>query len=436
MDEISDTKYLNEGVPPVSMPASEVGWEDMLRKLENDLPVANTAPFTEAKKRVVPASLLLLVFFVGVPFLIDTNHHDKTIGYIATNNGADSSQLYLTRSENGATVSKGRSNTDVVIYNPVLAAEKKIKVENSVASFLSKQKILILRGKISKTSLPLAAISQRRERKDGAGRTTSSANQVFDSTNVVNATGISKILSSAKHQPDSPILKRELDSTNIALSPPPVEGLLMRTGIQWTAPLPLSGASHYFSGADNPMQSYAIAIPGFWLTLTAARSSLGVELHPFASSTLSSGPYSTTQFNIDSTTTRTVAKSLHRVFGVTANVQYHYNLKTNWWIGGSMQGNYWKKGLVVTNTVDRKLNGASNTVIETKTKASYSLNAANLPSFSRFQLYTNADIVYRSAKWEAGLRAGFSATPLAHQQGLKNSVQTSLLFRYCLWQKE
>ena len=213
--------------------------------------------------------------------------------------------------------------------------------------------------------------------------------------------------------------------------------LLLRAGLQWNLLLPLAGSAHYFAGAPGSAGAYAALVPGGWLSLTADRSSFTLEVQPLSAALLKEIPFYSLQQNTDSTTTLTTTKTLLKTFGLAAGLQYHYNLNSNWWIGGGVQGMWWKKGLIATTSTVEKRDASNHvSVSETTELKSVPINSTDVPDFVKFQLFTNADLLYKSRRWEAGVRTGVSFMPLAQKEGPKNQLQASLFFRLCLFQKQ
>jgi len=197
--------------------------------------------------------------------------------------------------------------------------------------------------------------------------------------------------------------------------------------------LPSNGGEKYFAAPNSLPQPYRLFLPGIWLTFTAEKNRLSAEVNPFASSVLSSKSFHSSTTRIDTLTTLTEVKTLNKIFGVSAAITYDYNTLNNWWVGGGVQGNWWRKGVTTIESIEEKrCSPGDPSVTKTYTKNSYTIKDSDWVYFSKFQLRTNAEVIYTSKVWHAGIRLGYSFTELALKEGPKNRTQLDIFFRLAL----
>lgn len=190
--------------------------------------------------------------------------------------------------------------------------------------------------------------------------------------------------------------------------------LLAEAGLQWKTQLPFSSAQNYFTGPDGSSQPYRILLPGIWLSVTEGRNTLTADINPFASTVYKPRPFRTGP--------PTRIKQLSKTFGITAAVHYDYNLQDRWWLGAGVQAYWFNKGLAFI-----RIDSAGTLNVAP-------LTSNDLANLSTFQLRADAELLYKSIRWQAGIRAGVYFTPLEKSYNtLKNPLEFELFFRRRLW---
>jgi hypothetical protein len=206
------------------------------------------------------------------------------------------------------------------------------------------------------------------------------------------------------------------------------EKMLIQAGLQWNAQLPFSGASKYFYGPGASSQPYRLALPGVWLSLEAEKNLLIAEVNLFTTTVFNPKPFYTGTKVIDAQTSITETKKLNKLFGLSAAFRYSYNMQGNWWLGWGLQTNFWKKG--VTGSDAEKDHNGTKTYYQT----TQGLNDSDWQHLNKFQLRTDAELVYKTPRWHAGVRTGFFFTGVAKDaNGPSSPLQVDLFFRLSLY---
>jgi len=205
------------------------------------------------------------------------------------------------------------------------------------------------------------------------------------------------------------------------------KALHVMAGLQWQAQLPFSGAQHYFAGPNTTSQPYRLLIPGAWVGFEFEKNLFTLEVNPFATTVYNPKPFVTTT-EINGQTEITKVKSLNKLFGLTASIRYSYNVKGNWWAGGGIQGGTMNKG-VATVLTETDNNGT-----KMYSTSFARLETSDIAALTKFKIRTDAEVLYRAPKWQAGLRAGIYFTPVTTSYTTqKNPLELSLFYRWQIW---
>jgi len=193
---------------------------------------------------------------------------------------------------------------------------------------------------------------------------------------------------------------------------------IVSAGLQWQIPVPFTGTDYYFKGPDGGSQPYRLFIPGVWLGIEKGKHQLIAHFIPFASTPLPNRSY---ERGLVRTTDSLVAyKSMVKTFGLQTGLYYHYQLNKNWWIGAGIDGNWWKKGLVLADdTLGYK-------------PFLYSTTPKKENKLTPFQLSTGIETGVRIHTWEGILQLNrpWNAT----LKGLQPPVWLRVTVRYQLGQ--
>jgi hypothetical protein len=203
------------------------------------------------------------------------------------------------------------------------------------------------------------------------------------------------------------------------------EHIKVQAGLQWFAQIPPGSTQNYFAGPGGASQPYLLVLPGAWVSIQANRYLFMAEINPFATTVFNPKPFTTTATLVGRQTTKTNIKELNKLFGFSGAIRVNYNIAGNWWAGFGLQPTLWQNG-VVTNRYSLDSGG-----IVSGYKTVGRLADSDWVYFSKFQLRTDAELMYKLSSWHAGLRAGFFFTPVARNYDGPNSpLQLELFFRW------
>jgi hypothetical protein len=204
--------------------------------------------------------------------------------------------------------------------------------------------------------------------------------------------------------------------------------LEIQTGLSWSLPMPLGGGQNYFAGPSGATQPYRYALPGAWISMRADNYLFTVSMNPFASSMVQPAVIDSSVTVPDSVTRIVKSNEVTKLFGIVATLHIDHRIGGNWWAGGGLQGNWWQEAV---NTVYEKIEkspvtGAGSMRYMTSTAA---VSDSSWKNLSRFQIFLNGELIYRTASWQAGVEAGFSVTPLANYGNPRNLFNAAVFFR-------
>lgn len=80
------------------------------------------------------------------------------------------------------------------------------------------------------------------------------------------------------------------------------------------------------------------------------------------------------------------------MFGYQAGLQYAYRITDNWWLGSGIDGNWWRKGLVLAKPVDS---------FSSRKPFLYTVNPKTEEKVTDFQISGNLALGYQHKAWEA-----------------------------------
>jgi hypothetical protein len=213
--------------------------------------------------------------------------------------------------------------------------------------------------------------------------------------------------------------------------------MLLLTGLEWAAQVPTANAGHYFTGTTGRDQFYRLLIPAVWMQVQSKKSLLEIAFAPSFSKLVAPRTFSEETNSVvvaDSLVTTHTTKSLDKLFGMAASLNYAVALGGNWWAGGGVRADWWKHAVATASTVEDKfpLNNYGPPV-SSSFSASAPMSGADWSNFARFQLDLSAQLLYKVSGQQAGLRMSVPFTPLNKNGGAGDSFRAELFYRLALF---
>jgi hypothetical protein len=363
-----------EGLPPGAPSASE-GWSAMVQLLDKEMPSTK-----KGKRYLLP--LILFPLFFTLPL---------------TNRNAGKQKVFLAPAERplikmttGSTAGFLPDNETAVVH-----ARETIKNQITTLEEIKEAKTRV----IPDTSMNQSQLQQMRGRDQ-------------DNSGIVKT----------HDKKDSSDKKETLadDATELEV----------QTGLSWSLPMPMGGTQNYFAGPSGTTQPYRYALPGAWISLRADNYLFTVSVNPFASSMVQPAVIDSSVTVPDSVTRIVKSNAVTKLFGIVAALHIDHRIGGNWWAGGGLQGNWWQEAVSTVYEKTEKISSPSTG----PGSMSYQTSSAKVPdsawtNLSRFQIFLNGELIYRTTNWQAGVEAGFSVTPLANSGNPKNLFNAAVFFR-------
>jgi hypothetical protein len=236
------------------------------------------------------------------------------------------------------------------------------------------------------------------------------------------------------------VIKQEASALHKSAAPVELQEdqhMLLLMGLEWAAQVPTANAGHYFTGTTGRDQFYRLLIPAVWMQVQSKRSLLEIAFAPSFSKLIPSRTFSEETKSIltsySSVTTNTRI-SLDKLFGMAASMNYAAIVGGNWWAGGGVRADWWKHAVVTASTVEDKSPLTNpTTMVSTSYSAIAPLSRADWSNFSRFQLDLSAQLLYKTARQQVGLRISMPFTPLSKNGGAGDSFRAELFYRLALF---
>ena len=469
-------KFFNEEELPVSVPSTDLAWEQMQNRLEKEMPQKD-----KRKKRFI-IFFLLLAFLAAPPILFYLNNNNnrfkqanstKTILEKNRPPRKDTANIEVLHNSTSKKVNEKlqdqkNNNTAIVDDNTVARQNLSVQQDDDLKSVNKKsndQRIILAldekptnaKHKKQKTNIhhrkkigidnqqnvpstePVEEVTNKSAvilsgKNMNAGITPGSTLTDLDSNSTIldknNSVQINKITDSL----DITISKEEKEAR------PAEEKAILKGGLQWNIQIPPSGAGNYFAGGNLKSQPYLLLVPGIWTSVQINRSLFSLEIHPYYSSLVPSKTYR--EFTSSKSTTDTVIivteqRQLNKLIGTAFNASFGYNIKDNWWLKGGLQMQWWRKGIATAGISEEKY-PANNIAAKTFSSSSHVFPLENneWDYFTKFQVNPNIEAIYMFKKWETSLRIGLPIVPIANSgDGPKNSFRTEFILRYQLFKK-
>jgi len=406
-DNNINEEWLDEHQWQPGMPSPDAAWNDMLAKLDKEMPVASTLSKEDNKRVSRNHALylaLLLLLFMNIKH---TNENIKT-------------QQANTQTKEAIAVNTGTNGQKQV---PVLNNKSSVITSAEIIgdSLKSKQVLQVHKTHNNRHVFEAGRIAVTTNNNTSTEHRTPILYDTFDAgANDENALlnnkepGIQKSKLNTVHPTDSSQSSEEEGE----------EKLLVQAGLQWTLPLPIAGTGNYFAGPSGNDQPWRVLLPGAWVSIKADKNILMAEVNPFETASFNPKSFYSNK-EVDSSSILETFKSITKVFGVSGAISFQHNITGNWWAGGGIQANFWSKGAAIL--VVNEHNVATNT--SSSTSKQYMLSKDDWKYFSKLQLYPHLQFMYRTNNYQAGLRAGLTFTSLAQDAGAKNRSFTELFFR-------
>jgi hypothetical protein len=177
-------------------------------------------------------------------------------------------------------------------------------------------------------------------------------------------------------------------------------------GLQWNAPIPVSGYDRYFYGANAKKQYYTPFIPGIWVSKAFYNGNeLLLKLSPYQQYFGDNKKLTSSFIKLTDSTNSKKSTSLVKVIGMSAAIQYNFRISDRWLLGVGIQSFSQQKALLQDRSVHQVLDSLS---LPKETYTADSLYAIKQSSaqwkyMSYYHLSGNAEISYRWNRCQLGL---------------------------------
>jgi hypothetical protein len=195
----------------------------------------------------------------------------------------------------------------------------------------------------------------------------------------------------------------------------------VEAGVQWNIPVPFDGFRYYMKGADGKNQVYRLVLPGVWLSVNKNRHRIMATVNPFVSTPMPDENFGAGMVPINDSMQFYAHKRMVKMFGYQAGLQYAYRLTGHWWLGSGLDGNWWRKGLVLAKSDD---------TIAIRNPFFYTINPKTEEKMTSFQMSANLALGYQYKDWEAILQVN---TPFGNTiKGISSPIWLRLGVRWRL----
>lgn len=204
----------------------------------------------------------------------------------------------------------------------------------------------------------------------------------------------------------------------------PEDRFTVSAGVQWQAQIPFTGMENYIKGPDGGNALYRLLIPGIWLSIGKNRQQVTFTCMSLASAVMPAKDYETGYAPANDSMPVMAHKRMVNTFGLQSGLSWNYQVNSHWSIGAGAQANWWKKGLVLAKPVDDSL-GIKPFL--------YTVNSQQEEKFTSFQLSVVLETGFRLKAWEGILQL---SQPLhTTVKGLPAQVSLRAGIRYRLFRK-
>lgn len=462
-----------EGDLPPGIPSADEGWSGMQEKLAQQLPVLPTAETGTINRKGRKRYLLLLLLVMllagawfSVGYFMNSSRTVGTDAYVPSSQAASDPQELPAGNADPEHPTNLSKHEEMNIGDSVVSSNKSHSPVNSSATNNPNKKEINQAGhsipsigtarqmrppsRTTRKRVIAKALSQHSTNKtkqsahkpaleeeaiEKQQHSSSAPENASDSKNSAGAatdTIASKM--DAEKNKDSAIAI----ATSSTKDEPPA-GWIFSGGLQWTIQLPTYSTGDYFTGSSARNQAYRVFIPGIWMRAKVERSAIVAEINPFFSNLVPSKTFKTSvsSSNLpDSVVITTENKSLRKTFGISTGFEYQYNVRTQWWIGGGVQGYFLTNAVALAERSEerRALNGSGS--VFHQSSDTYKIPRNEWSSFSKTHFALSGQLFYLAPKWQAGLRFALPVTSLSKQSGPKYPLRTEFLFRWTLYDQK
>jgi hypothetical protein len=197
--------------------------------------------------------------------------------------------------------------------------------------------------------------------------------------------------------------------TQISISKPAKNADLLKNihfGLQWNAPIPVSGYDRYFDGTNAKKQFYTPLIPGIWVSKDFNNGNqLLLKFTPYQQYFGENKKLTSSFTKLTDSTNIEKSTSLVKVIGMSAAIQYNFRISDRWLLGVGIQSFSQQKALLQDRNVSQLLDSLSLPKETYTTDSLYGIkqNSAQWKYMSYYHLSGNAEISYRWNRCQLGL---------------------------------
>jgi hypothetical protein len=144
-------------------------------------------------------------------------------------------------------------------------------------------------------------------------------------------------------------------------------------------------------------------------------------LNPFVSAPMPDKSFGAGMVPINDSMQMYAHKRMVKMFGYQAGLQYAYRFTGHWWLGSGIDGNWWRKGLVLAESDD---------TIAIRKPFLYAVNPKTEEKMTSFQMSANLALGYQYKDWEAVMQV---STPFGNTiKGISSPIWLRLGVRWRL----
>jgi hypothetical protein len=419
--------FINEP-PPVDIPSTDYAWEQMQQRLGKE----------EKRRRIIgwrwvyTAALLLLL--TGTGWWVFTNKNFKSGKETINKKAPDqASSATVSREENKSNNERERrpKEEELQAIKPALPEAQRMDESRADESFKQHKQQLRKASQRQVKNSGRSNLAKREHAPSVAPAMNVNSNGDKGSLSSTDTSTIKDQANLGAERGKDSIKKEEIPGAT-EKEKDVQKSRIIQAGLQWNAQLRATNLREYFDGPNGSSQPYRLLLPSVWVSLQVEKSMLAAQLNPFAYSVLSNKPYATKDMGSGAGMLRE-RRTLNKVFGISAGFGFDYNVKDNWWLGGNLQGIFWRKGAAIL--VGENIN-TSNGSTSFAYRNNYQLTDTAWAGFSKFQMGLGAQLLYKKSKLQAGIRGDFSPVILIDEKGQKNQVWAGAFIRLALYSHE
>lgn len=404
-------RFFTEEDSPVPLIDTDMAWDNMHQKLEQEMP--------EKKKRrlffwIPPfIGILFTVLLTGAAVIIWRGDYESPVDAIKNDSSTVTTEnkhraglladTITSKQLSGLHTYKAKNIQQAFSKVPILTAN-----DQRGDKFYQKKKPKRKGYHLEKSSRPVTSVTEQEEKDGTLPFVFYQQIVVTDSISVQTDRSLPGVLF------PSPLRSESARKNAFG-----VEG-----GVQWNIPVPFAGYNYYLKGTDGKDQIYRLLLPGVWLAVNKNRQRIIATVNPFVSAPMPVKDFGTGMVPVNDSMQVYAHKRMIKMFGYQAGVQYAYRITDRWWLGSGIDGNWWRKGLMLVKPVD------SFSFIK---PFLYTVNSKTEEKITNFQLSANIAMGYQYKDWEAVMQI---STPFNKTiEGISSPVWLRLGVRWRLMNK-